>query len=103
MEKKLKEIHDSINYYQSKISEKSNEIEEIKQKIKEGNWKAGVVVMSILAPLTLGISGIGAGVSAYELKKAENQIKEYEKDLENYKTEIEKLRVKEDTLKLALI
>ena len=103
LEKKLKEIHDSINYYQSKISEKSNEIEKIKQKIKEGDWKAGVVVMSILAPLTLGVSGIGAGVFAYELKKAENQIKEYEKDLENYKTEIEKLRVKEDTLKLALI
>ena len=103
LEKKLKEIQDSINYYQSKISEKSNEIEEIKQIIKERNMKAPVVILSILAPLTLGLLGIGAGIAAYELKQAENQIKECEKDLENYKTEIEKLRVKEDALKLALI
>ena len=103
LEKKLKEIHDSINYYQSKISEKSNEIEEIKQIIKERNMKAPIVIFSILAPLTLGLLGIGAGIAAYDLKQAENLIKECEKDLENYKTEIEKLRVKEDALKLALI
>ena len=103
MQRKLKDIYDSKSFYQTKISEKSKNIEKLKQEIKERNLKAGLVVISVLTPLMLGFTGIEAGYATYEKNRIEKQIKEYEKDLEYYRSEIEKLRAKEETLKLVLI
>ena len=93
MEKKLKDIYDSINYT-------SNNIDKLNKEIKEHKSKSGVVGCFILVPLTFGFSSIGAGFYAYEKNKIEKQIKEYEKVLENYRIKIEKLRAKEEAIKL---
>ena len=101
LEKKLKEIQDSINYYQSKIPETEDKIQYFKHQI---SMDTGLTVWcSVTAPLTLGISAIAAGVLSSDKKKMQKQKEECEKDLEYYRTEITKLRAKEETLKLALI
>ena len=101
LQRKLNDIYNSINYYQNKISEASNNIENLK-KVKEEAWVPGMIVGSVLAPLTLGFGGILAVISAHKKNDFDKQIKECENDMEYYRTEIEKLRAKEEALKILI-
>lgn len=102
LQRKLNDIYNSINYYQNKISEASNNIENLKKELKEEAWVPGMIVGSVLAPLTLGLGGILAGYSAHKKNNFDKQIKECENDMEYYRTEIEKLRAKEEALKILI-
>ena len=102
LQRKLNDIYNSINYYQNKISEASNNIENLKKELKEEAWVPGMIVGSVLAPLTLGLGGILAGISAHKKNNFDKQIKECENDMEYYRTEIEKLRAKEEALKILI-
>ena len=102
LQRKLNDIYNSINYYQNKISEASNNIENLKKELKEGDWVPGMIITSIFAPLTLGMSGIMAGYCAHKKNNFDKQIKECENDIEYYRTEIEKLRAKEEALKILI-
>ena len=102
LQRKLNDIYNSINYYQNKISEASNNIENLKKELKEGDWVPGMIITSIFAPLTLGMSGIMAGYFAHKKNNFDKQIKECENDIEYYRTEIEKLRAKEEALKILI-
>ena len=102
LQRKLNDIHNSINYYQNKISEASNNIENLKKEIKERDLVPGIIVCSIAAPLSLGLTGIMAGICAHDKNKFDKQIKKYENDLEYYRTEIDKLRAKEEALKILI-
>ena len=102
LQRKLNDIYNSINYYQNKISEASNNIENLKKELKEEAWVPGMIVGSVLAPLTLGMTGILAGYSAHKKNNFDKQIKECENDMEYYRTEIEKLRAKEEALKILI-
>ena len=101
LQRKLNDIYNSINYYQNKISEASNNIENLK-KVKEEALVPGMIVGSVLAPLTLGFGGILAVISAHKKNDFDKQIKECENDMEYYRTEIEKLRAKEEALKILI-
>ena len=102
LQRKLNDIYNSINYYQNKISEASNNIENLKKELKEEAWVPGMIISSIFAPLSLGMSGILAGYSAHKKNNFDKQIKECENDMEYYRTEIEKLRAKEEALKILI-
>ena len=102
LQRKLNDIYNSINYYQNKISEASNNIENLKKELKEEAWVPGMIVGSVLAPLTLGFGGILAVISAHKKNDFDKQIKECENDMEYYRTEIEKLRAKEEALKILI-
>ena len=97
----LNNISNLISSYQTKCSEITNNIEELKESAKED--RRGIIISSVLAPFSLGIGGgITAGILAYQKNQTEKKINEYEKDLVYYRTEIEKLRAKYETLTLLI-
>ena len=109
MKKKLKEltdIHDSINDYQTKISETSKKLDQI----RADNFKDRIIGTSSIAgsaaliPFTFGITAIPTVVSVYASVKQEKKymenVRDLEKDLENYRIQISKLRAKEEEIKL---
>ena len=92
----MKDIQDSINNYQSRISEIKQKIENLKGEKKIS--VAGTVLTSIFIPLTLGFSGFGVAATTLERNKLNAQISSLESDLTSYKNELNKLENLRDKL-----
>lgn len=107
--KKLEELMDinhSINDYQTKISETSKKLDQIRM----DNFHDRIMATSSIAgcagliPFTFGLTAIPTAVGVYASVKQEKKymenVKDLEKDLENYRIQISKLRAKEEDIKL---
>ena len=101
----LTDIRDSINDYQTKISETSKKLDQMRidrsnDRIKKAS---DMVAYAVLMPFTFGLTSIpfvacGESNVKEDLKYREN-VRDLEKDLENYKIQISKLRAKEEDIK----
>lgn len=102
----LEDINDSINDYQTKISETSKKLDQLRMYyLKCKNiGTSSTIASACLIPFTFGLSAISTGVGVKALDKLEKKYmeiaKDLEKDLENYRIQISKLRAKEEDIKL---
>ena len=101
----LKDINDSIKDYETKISETSKKLDQIRMDHSKDRFHAGSAMFTCAAliPFTFGLTAIpfvacGDAAGKREIKYREN-VRDLEKDLENYKIQISKLRAKEEDIK----
>ena len=102
----LKDINASIKDYETKISETSKKLDQIREDHNFGKiiGTSATLGSAALIPFTFGLSAIPTAVCVYSRVKGEKQymekVKDLEKDLENYRIQIEKLREKKEDIKL---
>ena len=86
----LKDILDSINMCQTKISQTEQKIERLKA--QKQLCVTGTVFNSILLPFTFGISSVGVVGSTIERNRINREISNSENDLYYYRNEIDRLQ-----------